>query len=170
MIIKQILSSIRNIWNKTNNKVDKTILVTTNNTDLNDYIEEGTYFFNSSYTPKNIPAGVNGWLEVFKGSDNWVKQLWYRAGTNNDNDYNTYVRTKNGASSEWSKWKRMQAGDIVLYENNSGTAGTVTLSDTAENYYYFEIFYKTNDNLYGSHKVNSPQRKEYCYNIKHAEK
>lgn len=48
----------------------------------------------------------------------------------------------------------------VLYNNASGTAGTVTLSDSAANYTYLEIFYRSSgDNACGSVKVFSPNGK-----------
>lgn len=48
----------------------------------------------------------------------------------------------------------------VLYNNASGTAGTVTLSDSAENYTYLEIFYRSSgDNACGSVKVFRPNGK-----------
>lgn len=48
----------------------------------------------------------------------------------------------------------------VLYNSASGTAGTVTLSDSAENYTYIEIFYRSSgDNACGSVKVFSPNGK-----------
>lgn len=47
----------------------------------------------------------------------------------------------------------------ILYNNSSGSTGTITLSNSAANYSYIEVFYKTNDNLYGSHKVNNPNGK-----------
>ena len=48
----------------------------------------------------------------------------------------------------------------VLYNSTNGTAGTVTLSDSAENYTYLEIFYKSSgDNACGSVKVFSPNGK-----------
>lgn len=48
----------------------------------------------------------------------------------------------------------------VLYNNTSGTAGTVTLSDSAANYTYLEIFYRSSgDNACGSVKVFSPNGK-----------
>lgn len=48
----------------------------------------------------------------------------------------------------------------VLYNNASGTAGTVTLSDSVENYTYLEIFYRSSgDNACGSVKVFSPNGK-----------
>lgn len=48
----------------------------------------------------------------------------------------------------------------VLYNSASGTAGTVTLSDSAENYTYLEIFYRSSgDNACGSVKVFNPDGK-----------
>lgn len=48
----------------------------------------------------------------------------------------------------------------VLYSSASGTAGTVTLSDSAANYTYLEIFYRSSgDNACGSVKVYSPNGK-----------
>ena len=48
----------------------------------------------------------------------------------------------------------------VLYNSASGTAGAVTLSDSAENYTYLEIFYRSSgDNACGSVKVFSPNNK-----------
>ena len=48
----------------------------------------------------------------------------------------------------------------VLYNSARGTAGTVTLSDSAENYTYLEIFYRSSgDNACGSVKVFSPNGK-----------
>lgn len=48
----------------------------------------------------------------------------------------------------------------VLYSSASGTAGTVTLSDSVENYTYLEIFYRSSgDNACGSVKVFSPNNK-----------
>lgn len=48
----------------------------------------------------------------------------------------------------------------VLYNSAGGTAGTVTLSDSSENYTYLEIFYRSSgDNACGSVKVFSPNGK-----------
>lgn len=48
----------------------------------------------------------------------------------------------------------------VLYNSAGGTAGTVTLSDSAENYTYLEIFYRSSgDNACSSVKVFSPNGK-----------
>lgn len=50
---------------------------------------------------------------------------------------------------------------VVLYNNESGSNGTIELKDSAENYTYIEIFYKTNDSEppFGSVKIHLPNGK-----------
>lgn len=48
----------------------------------------------------------------------------------------------------------------VLYENTSGSNSNITLSDSAANYEYIEIFYKNNDNAFSSVKVYQPNNKK----------
>lgn len=110
------------------------------NTDLDDFTETGIFFFDANQKPLNIPAGSNGWLQVIKGSGYFVKQIWYRAGTANSNDFEIYVRTNTGS---WSKW-------VSVFENpglyrltgilSLSTVGTeITLSDSVVNYDYLLI-------------------------------
>ena len=47
----------------------------------------------------------------------------------------------------------------VLYDNASGTTGTVTLSETAANFSYMEIFFMTNDAEHQSVRIASPNGK-----------
>lgn len=91
-----------------------TTIVTTANTNLNDYIENGVYYFHPNYTPVNIPTGTNGWLVVMRGNgDNVIKQLWSRQGTPDANDFQTYVRTK---SNTWSSWQRLMVENDLFYK------------------------------------------------------
>lgn len=71
-------------------------------TDLNNYTEEGWYFFGTSYAPTNIPAGSNGWLQVIRLGTAY-KQIWYRLGTPGTNDHETYVRTSANGTT-WGNW------------------------------------------------------------------
>lgn len=48
----------------------------------------------------------------------------------------------------------------VLYNDNTGTTGDVLLSETSANFEYIEIFYRTNDQDYGSTKVYQPDGKK----------
>ena len=97
-------------------------IITTANTDLNDYTETGVYYFSTSYTPINIPTGVvNGWLVVMKCNlNNVVKQIWYRQGTTNKNDFETYIRTKSGT---WGNWQRVMVEDDLYYK--AGDSATI---------------------------------------------
>lgn len=101
--------------NVDNAKIEKTINVSDPSTkNLNDYTTEGRYYFYAA--PTNIPAGVNGFLEVFAASNGAVKQIWYRHGTPNTNDYETYVRTYSGSWSNWKKFNMinaMQTGSLT---------------------------------------------------------
>lgn len=103
--------------NDLENRIEKATsckIVTEENTDLDNYKEAGIYFFDTKQKPTNIPAGNNGWLQVFKGSGNFVKQIWFRAGTANTNDYETYVRTNTGS---WSNWVKLVS--IADYDTKS---------------------------------------------------
>lgn len=48
---------------------------------------------------------------------------------------------------------------IVLYDNDSGSNGSITLNETAANFKYIEIFYKSNNSAYSSVKVADPNGK-----------
>lgn len=123
---------------------------------LNDYIYCGTYYFNTSHTPLNLPSGcVNGWLIVLRADSGAIKQIWLRYGSINANDFNTYVRTGNTNGANWSNWKRLSAEPDLLFSGSSN--GVITLSETAANFAYLEIFYTDNNNKTGGYtKVYSP--------------
>lgn len=55
----------------------------------------------------------------------------------------------------------------TLFENDSGTTSTITLSETSANFDYLEFFYMTNDGNYGSTKVYSPNGKTISLNANH---
>lgn len=52
----------------------------------------------------------------------------------------------------------------VLYNDTTGTTGSVTLSDSSANYNYMEIYFRTNDGLgyTGCQKVYNPDAKKTC--------
>ena len=73
---------------------------------------------------------------------------------------NIYYKSCVGKKLSNVNWKQIQfKNDKVLYENTSGSNGTITLSETSANFSYIEIFYKTNDEIYSSVKVPSPNGK-----------
>ena len=81
--------------------------------DLDNYTDAGFYTFAQAYTPTNAPSGnTNGWLLVIPWTQNsaTVKQIWFRHGSINNNDFETYVRTKIG-SYGWSGWSKYYTTD-----------------------------------------------------------
>lgn len=60
----------------------------------------------------------------------------------------------------WAKVRDSRNWGVSLYDNTTGTSGTVTLSETSTNFTYLEIFFKsTDDTSYFSQKVYSPNGK-----------
>ena len=125
--------------------------VTTAGTNLNDYKETGTYFFqDSSVTPTNIPAGSNGWLSVLKGDDMHCKQIWYRLGSGG-NHFQTYIRTY--LAGTWSEWQRLMVSNDIYYKdgdtftNLSYIACTGHLTASSKSVYFTLPVEKKLDNI-----------------------
>ena len=72
------------------------------------------------------------------------------------------VLTKSSDSDYDTEWADPTSGtkEVVLYDNPTGSSGTITLSDSSANYTYLEIFYRNNDNIYSSLKVYQPNGKQ----------
>lgn len=68
------------------------------------------------------------------------------------------ARGCNGANGTWGSWETILRNKI-LYDNSSGTTGTITLSESAANFNYLEIFYLRENNDYASTRINSPNNK-----------
>lgn len=62
--------------------------------------------------------------------------------------------------STWGDWVEITAHEFVLFDNTSGTDGTVTLSETSANFKYIEVYF-TDNNLKGCsyQKIYSPDGK-----------
>ena len=129
--------------------VEQNYIVTTTGTDLNDYREAGIYYFTSSYTPTNIPIGVNGWLMVINAPNaSQVKQIWWRQGTNGTNDFNTYVRQYAGGA--WSNWTRfvMNGETVTRATGADGIYITDTNPTSSATYYPVWVANKQADTVY----------------------
>ena len=108
--------------------------------DFDTALTTGIYQVNSS--TKNPPyANPYGFLstQVMNGDtwnqqSNWIWQVFYSTATSR-----IYSRRAvNGGN--WSKWANILEV-TTLYDNSSGTTGTITLNETAANFTYLEIFY-----------------------------
>lgn len=97
--------------------------VTASGEDLDNYTTEGMYHFNASNTPANIPIGVNGWLAVIPYDDQITKQLWFRHGTINSNDFQTFVRTKIGGV--WGGWKSVLTSSSISHVRTNSSSVTI---------------------------------------------
>lgn len=68
------------------------------------------------------------------------------------------------ASDIPSGWEQVSGVNYTAYElyaNATGSNTNLTLSDSAANYVYLEIFYKSNDNVFNSTKVYEPNGKTF---------
>lgn len=149
--IKGDLKVTKQIYMGESKVLTDTTRILTVGTDLNDYKTSGTYYFTSAYAPINIPAGVNGWLVVITLDDETVKQIWYRNGTLNSNDFQTYVRTC--GAGEWSNWRRLCTVEELFNEVKALTitsnefevvrSGTSSYYVEVGNFVFASIYLKT---------------------------
>lgn len=125
-----------------------------NNPDINSLkSKSGIYgLYDCSQAPSSIGSGI---LEVLVYSPDWVLQRF------TDISYNiwkSWERTYYGGDT-WSDWKRVEGVEVELYNDSTGSNTSITLSETAANFKYIEIFYRSNDNYYNSEKVYLPNQK-----------
>lgn len=87
--------------------------------DLNNYMDNGLFFFTLSSEPLNLPPGaVNGLLVVIDCGyepSPVIKQLFFRYGTANKTDHNISIRTRMSASAVWTDWARILTSKDIIY-------------------------------------------------------
>lgn len=71
----------------------------------------------------------------------------------------TSTSTSNALSAAQGKTLNDKYNGTILYNNSSGTTGTITLSQTSANYGKFKITYKDLYNIYRSVEIDSPDGK-----------
>ena len=98
-------------------------------------------------------SGVNFGFGIFSKIGTTYQLVW----TSSDA---TYYCRKLGNGNYVYKDRSGADAPVVLYNDATGTSGSVTLSSSAGNYTYLEIFYKGNDNQYSSVKVFEPDGKQ----------
>lgn len=129
---------------------------------FNDIKTHGMYHVSGTHTNAPQTGNIYGILVVYvSGGNTWVPsdssswiwqifintngRMWMRYGVN---------------SATMSGWVSIP-NYKTLYENSSGTQGTVTLSETSANFSYMEIYYRITDgaNIGKSVKVYAPNGK-----------
>ena len=110
------------------------------------------YYMGDNLT--NSPTGKTNWFFIQHIAHNALYSRQIAYDFFNDE---MYVRRQDNGT--WNSWKRIHSSK-VLYDNSSGTTGTVTLSETAGNFEYLEIYYRNiNYSIYTSTKIQSPNGK-----------
>lgn len=80
-------------------------------TSLNQYVDNGIYYFRHDFAPSDAPAGINGWLIVL-GGRTAKKQIWLREGSENT-QADTCVRSF--AAGVWTSWRRLTSANEMYY-------------------------------------------------------
>lgn len=102
----------------------------------------------------NSEAPNNGVVLEFGNSQTYAGQLYIGDNATQGIYYNGWSDGKRGT------WKRLADVPVTLYNNSSGTTGTVTLSETAANFNYLELYYCDNNNKqHRSVKIANPNNK-----------
>ena len=89
------------------------------------------------------------------------------------NTGNFYYRGKQSANvtmsgNAWAKIRDSANWGVVLYNNTSGTTGTVTLTKSSANYTYIDVFfYDTTYDLWACIRVCSPNGKKVSLDVSH---
>lgn len=111
------------------------------------YVEETT----------NKPSQLAKWgtlINFCGNSNNYEQQL--AIGNFNMGGYRVAVRSYVNDSA--TAWEFLELKSTVLYDNNSGTTGTITLSQSAANFSYLEIMY-AKENCFQSARIPSPNNR-----------
>ena len=119
--------------------------VDTKHSSFNDYINDEIAGLTFSNPIDGAPPVVNGWLQTYactphNDKGRIIKQVFYRLGTLNSNDFNTFVRTGNISADGVASWS-----DWVRFLTSKGIADIHGLASGSS----FLRFYDTNDDSSG---------------------
>lgn len=127
--------------------------------DLNNLPYYGTGLFRCRFGCTNTPT--------YSGVENvhWylIQNVWAAGAYANQiatpvhGDLRLYFRTC--VNGNWSAWKTIQEAPVSLFDNPSGTTGTLQLSESAANFSYLEIYYNINGTRYLHTKIFNPNGK-----------
>jgi hypothetical protein len=109
---------------------------------------------------KNLHLGLDGYGDIW-GIDLGVDNTKFNARFGFDNiDFQAdTINFKTGSTSLTKNSNYRIYGGRVLYSNSSGSTGTITLNETANNFSMIEIFYGKDGQGYDSTKIFLPNGK-----------
>lgn len=136
-------------------------------TDLNDIRTPNTYIganIKSNFYG-NLPEDpVNGTFTLVVescGDVGQTKQTYFSSSKYKPERYSRFYY-----QNEWGPWFWASTDEVVLYENDEGSSGTITLGYTLSYYRYIEIYFTDNNGKAGGYtKVYKPDGKTIMLNI-----
>lgn len=126
---------------------------------LNEYKNPGVFGVDNA---TNAPTADIAVLEVLKYSEDWIVQRF------NIISHEQYARTYERcwhSGTTWSSWQQIFRSEKILYTNDSGSSGTITLSESAAHFSMMEIYAMNNDGKRGYTKVFYPHNKDVTLDI-----
>ena len=132
--------------------------------DLNDVKNTiGIYAYNNS--TKNIPEYFGQWGSLINYRTNgWCYQMAF--GNYQMDKEASMLAVRTYVNDAWTNWRYVDGGERLLYENNDGSGGTITLSESANKFKYLEIFYSDNNGKDGGYtKVYVPNTYHVCLSL-----
>ena len=85
-------------------------VVNVTSTSLDQFVDNGIYYFAVEYAPTDAPAGANGWLIVLGGGAK--KQIWIREGSESTQ---SDVCVRSFTSNAWTSWRRLVSENEMYY-------------------------------------------------------
>lgn len=128
-------------------------------TDLNAVLTPNTYVGAniSDYVYANCPVSSGTFTLIVEscGEEGQVRQTYIACSKYKPERYVRFYY-----QSAWGEWFWAGTEEYILYENESGSAGTITLKASVNHYRYVEIYYTdNNDQGQGYTKVWNPSNK-----------
>lgn len=115
----------------------------------------------NNYTNCPVSSGTFTLLVESCGESGQVKQTYVSCSKYKPERYSRFYY-----QGEWGAWFWANTDEYILYENEAGAAGTVTLAAAASHYRYIEIYFTDNNAKAGGYtKVWKPNGKSVCLQI-----
>jgi uncharacterized repeat protein (TIGR02543 family) len=137
-------------------------------TDLNNIQTPNTYTGANiaDYNYGNCPVASGTFTLIVEscGEDGQIRQTYINCSKVRPERYVRFYY-----QSAWGSWLWAGTEEYVLYENSSGSSGTITLNANLSQYRYIEIYFTDNNGKSGGYtKVWSPNGKAICLHISEA--